>query len=59
MSRALERGDVAGALKDWDKLPDAAKAASAQWAQQARTRVGAEEAARAILSDSTQKLGRS
>ena len=59
MSRALERGDAAGALKDWDKLPDAAKAASAQWAQQARTRVGAEEAARAILSDSTQKLGRS
>lgn len=59
MSRALERGDAAGALKEWDKLPEAGRAASAQWAQQARMRVGAEEAARAILSDATQKLGRS
>lgn len=59
MSHATRAGDLAAALKEWEKLPEGAKAASADWANRARARVAAEAAARAILSDQAQTIGRS
>lgn len=59
MMRSLQRGDVAAALKEREILPDRAKAASANWAKRAQSRVDAEQAARALLADQVQKLGRS
>lgn len=59
MNRAIRAGDVAAALKEWEKLPEAAKTASADWANRARARAAAEGAARAILSDQAQTIGRS
>ncbi|MFN3889591.1 MAG: COG4223 family protein [Beijerinckiaceae bacterium] len=58
MSRALRNGDVAAALKDWSRLPEPAKAASAEWAKRAQARLAAEGAARAILADQAQTIGR-
>lgn len=59
MTRALQTGDVAAAVKDWEKLPDPAKAASADWAKRAKDRLTAEGAARALLSGQAQTSGRS
>jgi len=56
--RALERGDVAAALHAWNSLPEAGKAASADWAARARARLAAQEAARAILAEASERLGR-
>jgi hypothetical protein len=56
--RALERGDVAAALQAWNSLSDAGKAASADWAARARARLAAQEAARAILAEASERLSR-
>lgn len=59
MTRAMQAGDIALALKEWDTLPDGAKAASADWSKRARERLAAEGAARALLAEQAQTLGRS
>jgi hypothetical protein len=56
--RALERGDVAAALQAWNSLSDAGKAVSADWAARARARLAAQEAARAILAEASERLSR-
>lgn len=59
MTQAAQRGDIAATLKERERLPEAAKAASAEWAKRAQQRLETEQAARALLSDSMQKFGRS
>ena len=59
IERALARGDGAAALAQWERLPDAAKAASADWAKALAARTSAQEAARALLSDAMARLARS
>ena len=59
IERALASGDGAAALAQWERLPDAAKAASADWAKALRARTSAQEAARALLSDAMARLARS
>ncbi len=59
MSQALRRGDVAAALKERQTLPEQGRSASEAWAKQAQARLDAEQAARALVADLTQKLGRS
>lgn len=50
MNRAVQAGDIAAAMKEWETLPEAAKSASTDWAKRARDRLAAEGAARALLS---------
>lgn len=50
MSRAVQNGDIAAAVKEWETLPDNSKSASADWAKRARDRLAAEGAARALTS---------
>lgn len=57
--RAVQTGDIALAINEWDKLPDTAKAASADWAKRAKERVAVEGTARALLAEQAQTLGRS
>jgi hypothetical protein len=59
MVRAVQTGNIALAINEWDKLPDTAKAASADWAKRAKERVAVEGAARALLAEQAQTLGRS
>jgi hypothetical protein len=59
MVRAVQTGDIALAINEWDKLPGTAKAASADWAKRAKERVAVEGAARALLAEQAQTLGRS
>ena len=59
MERALARGDSAAALAQWERLPESAKAASADWANAVRARTTAQQAARALLSDAMTRLARS
>lgn len=63
IERALARGDGAAALASFqrlaDRLPESAKAASAQWAGALRARTTAQEAAGALLSDAMARLARS
>ena len=55
---ALQRGDVAGAVTASDMLPGDAKPAIAEWRAAAMQRLNAENAAHAILSDSTAAIAR-
>jgi hypothetical protein len=50
VSRAVQGGDIAAAMKEWETLPDSAKSASVDWAKRARDRLVAEGAARALTS---------
>ncbi len=50
MSRAVQAGDIAAAMKEWETLPESARSASAEWAKRARDRLAAEGAARALLA---------
>lgn len=59
IERALARGDSAAALAQWERLPESAKAATADWAKAVRARTTAEQAARALLSDAMMRLARS
>lgn len=56
--RALERGDLPGALAAWETLPAAGKSATQDWAVRARARLAAQEAAAALLAEAGERLGR-
>jgi len=55
---ALARSDAAGALAEWEKLPQAAKDLSQKWAEGLRSRVAATAAASAILTSAIGNLGK-
>lgn len=59
MTRAMLAGDLTLAIKEWEALPDKTKADSADWAKRVRERLAAEGAARALLAEQAQTLGRS
>ncbi len=54
---ALDRGDVAGALAVWNKLPEAGQQASQAWADTAKRRLDAEVAARDLVVRAIATLG--
>jgi hypothetical protein len=54
-----DRGDIAGAFADLDRLPPAAKTIAAGWIKAAQGRVAAVEAARKLAADSLAALGKS
>lgn len=54
---ALGRGDVAGALKTFARLPDASRDVGKDWAAKANSRVEAAAAAQALLEDALTQLG--
>ncbi len=58
IERALARGDLGAALAEWERLPEAAKAAGADWARQARTRLAADAAAQSLLAEALARLAR-
>jgi len=53
---SLAQGAVAQAYAAWEKLPDAAKAASKSFGDLAQKRVAAEQAARALAESAMQAL---
>jgi hypothetical protein len=55
---ALDHGDLAAALKERATLPEPAQAISADWARMAQSRLDAESAARAELTDAFNMLGK-
>ncbi|MDB5594268.1 MAG: hypothetical protein JWM36_1229 [Hyphomicrobiales bacterium] len=55
---SLGRGDVQGAVTLWERLPGDAKAPSRDWADRARNRAQADAAARQILDQAIERLGR-
>ncbi len=55
---ALDRGDLADALAEWAKLPEAGRAASQAWADTARARLDAGAAAQALVSRAITMLGK-
>lgn len=55
---ALAAGNVAAAVTAWDLFPASAKAASADWAAQAKARLAADTAVRALVADALAALGR-
>jgi hypothetical protein len=58
IERALARGDLGAALAEWERLPEAAKAAGADWARQARARLAADAAAQSLLAEALARLAR-
>jgi hypothetical protein len=52
----LGRGDLAGGLADFDKLPEPVRAIGASWATEARSRHAADEALRRLAGDAVQSL---
>ncbi len=54
---ALDRNDVADALTDWGKLPEAGQRVSQAWADTARSRLDAEIAARDLVARAIATLG--
>jgi hypothetical protein len=52
----LGRGDLAGALADFDKLAEPVRAIGASWAAEARARLAADEALRRLGADAVQSL---
>jgi hypothetical protein len=58
IERALARGDLRGALAEWERMPEPARAASADWAKAARARLGADEAARSLFAEALSRLAR-
>ena len=55
---ALDRRDLADALAEWAKLPEAGRAASQAWADAARARLDAGAAAQALVSRAITMLGK-
>lgn len=53
---SLARGDVDAALGLWDKLPEAARAASKDWGAAARSRVEITRNAQAALAETIAAL---
>ena len=56
IEKELRAGDLAAALADRQQLPAPALAVSADWANLVQTRLDAETAARAELTDALQNL---
>jgi hypothetical protein len=56
IENALSRGALGDAAAAWDSLPEGARQASAAWGGRLKARVAAEQAARAIASDSVAAL---
>ena len=54
---ALDRNDVADALAEWKKLPEAGQHVSQEWADTARSRLDAEMAARDLVARAIATLG--
>lgn len=54
----LRRGDLTGALADFDRLPEPVRAIGASWAAEARARQGADETLRRIGAEATAALTR-
>lgn len=54
---ALDRNDVADALTEWNKLPEAGQRVSQGWADTARSRLDAEIAARDLVARAIATLG--
>jgi hypothetical protein len=52
----LGRGDLAGALADFDRLPEPIRALGANWASEARARHGVDDALRRTASDAIAAL---
>jgi hypothetical protein len=52
----LVRGELAGALADFDRLPESVRAIGANWATEARARLAADEALRRLAADAVQSL---
>ena len=50
------RGELAGALHEWDTLPDMAKSATAAWASEMRTRLAAETLAARLRGEALARL---
>jgi hypothetical protein len=57
INAALARGDAAGALADFGRLPEASRAAGKDWAAKLRSRVDVAAAAQALLDESITRLG--
>jgi hypothetical protein len=57
ISAALERGDAAGALADFGRLPATSREAGKDWAAKTRSRVDAAAAAQELLDESLSHLG--
>jgi hypothetical protein len=55
---ALDRGDLARAHDLWTKLPDRAKARSADWARSLEARLAADNAAQTLASDAIARLAK-
>lgn len=55
---ALTRGDVDDALAARRRLPPKAKAVTEKWAAQAEARIAAQKAARSLLNDAIDRLGK-
>jgi hypothetical protein len=56
VQNALAHGDADAALKEWAQFPEAAKTASASWAEAAKARLSAVTGAKAIASDAMSNL---
>ena len=54
---ALERGRIAEALAAWERLPEAARQTSQEWASAAKARLAADQAAQGLLDDAIARLG--
>jgi hypothetical protein len=55
---ALGRGQIAAALEVWDRLPEASRVASRQWADLAQARIAADAAAQSLVADAMANLVR-
>ena len=55
---ALDRGDVAGALEEWAKLPEAGQHASQDWADAAHRLLDAQASVQTLLGRAIATLGK-
>ena len=53
---ALERGRLGPALAVWERLPEAARQASQEWAGAAKARLAADQAAQGVVDDAIARL---
>ena len=56
ISPALDHGQMAPAIAAWQRLPEAARQASQEWANEAQTRLAADTAAQGVLDDAMARL---
>jgi hypothetical protein len=53
---ALERGQIGTALAAWERLPEAARQPSREWASAAQARLAADQAAQGVVDDAIARL---